>query len=308
MERMTDNARASGKSREGIRMHTARRREAPTLMLKTICRLIWIIPCWLVSSAAMASDSLELTVFDCGSLTFADISAFSVANDETPVRELFVPCYLIRHPDGLLLWDAGLPINIVGQGDVSPQEGLTMRYDQSITDQLGLIDVDVSDIDLVAFSHMHWDHVGAANLFSESALLIQQTEYQAAFVDQGNPIFQPDLYMGLADSNMQILEGDHDVFDDGTVQIISAPGHTPGHQVLLLKLEESGALVLSGDLYHFRKSRELRRVPTFNTNAEDSLASMDKVEALLERENATLWIEHDKALADTLRKAPASYR
>ena len=183
-----------------------------------------------------------------------------------------------------------------------------MRYERSLSDQLQSMDVEISDIDLVAFSHMHWDHVGAANLFSESTLLIQQTEYQAAFVDQDNPVFQPDLYMGLADNNMQILEGDHDVFDDGTVQIISAPGHTPGHQVLLLKLTETGPLVLSGDLYHFRRSRELRRVPEFNTNAEDTLSSMDKVEALIEQENATLWIEHDKALADTLRKAPESYR
>lgn len=275
---------------------------------KAMRRLVWIFPCWLVSSAVLASESLELTVFDCGSLTFADISAFSISNDETPVRELFVPCYLIRHPDGLLLWDAGLPINIAGQGEVEPQEGLTMRYEQSLSDQLRSIDVDVADIDLVAFSHMHWDHVGAANLFVESTLLIQQTEYQAAFIDQDNPVFQPDLYMGLADNNMQILEGDHDVFDDGTVQIISAPGHTPGHQVLLLKLKETGPLVLSGDLYHFRRSRELRRVPEFNTNAEDTLSSMDKVEALIEQENATLWIEHDKALADTLRKAPESYR
>jgi hypothetical protein len=65
--------------------------------------------------------------------------------------------------------------------------------------------------------------------------------------------------------------------------------------------------VLSGDLYHFRRSRERRRVPLFNTNQPQTLASMDKVEALLEREGATLWIEHDKALADTLRKAPGYY-
>ena len=218
-----------------------------------------------------------------------------------------MPCYLIRHPDGLLLWDAGLPVDFAGKGEFEFEPGVFVRYDTPLIDQLSAMDIDVSDIDLVAFSHMHWDHVGSANLFKESTLLIQQTEYQSAFVARDNELFQPELYMELADNNRQILEGDYDVFDDGSVQIISASGHTPGHQVLLLQLDNFGPLVLSGDLYHFRKSRELRRVPVFNSNAKDTLKAMDKVEALIARENATLWIEHDKALADTLRMAPAYY-
>jgi glyoxylase-like metal-dependent hydrolase (beta-lactamase superfamily II) len=154
---------------------------------------------------------------------------------------------------------------------------------------------------------MHWDHVGAANLFTDSTLLIQDAEYQAAFVDQNNQLFDPSLYLDLADSERRILNGDYDVFGDGSVMIISAPGHTPGHQVLLVELENTGPVLLSGDLYHFRKSRELRRVPLFNTDAEETLRSMDKIEALLKAEQATLWIEHDQALADTLKKAPEYY-
>ena len=260
--------------------------------------------------AASAQADVRLTVFDCGYLYFEDISSFSLTNDETPVRELFVPCYLIEHPDGRLLWDAGLPIGIAGEDPVEFAPGATMRYAVSLPDQLARQNLKPEDIDLVAFSHMHFDHVGAANLFSHAKLLIQETEYQAAFVDQNDQVYDPTtpaLYLDLADSEREMLKGDYDVFGDGSVLIVSAPGHTPGHQVLLLQLTNFGPLVLSGDLYHFRKSRELRRAPQFNSDAQRTLESMDKVEVLIKSEGATLWIEHDKALADTLRKAPAFY-
>ena len=105
-----------------------------------------------------------------------------------------------------------------------------------------------------------------------------------------------------------ILDGDHDVFGDGKVMIISAPGHTPGHQVLFVDLPETGPLVLSGDLYHFRLSRAEKRVPTFNTDKKQTLAAMEKVENFVAEKGATFWIEHDLALAKTLRKAPDYYR
>lgn len=258
-------------------------------------------------TAVQAEASVRLYVFDCGLFIAEDITSFSLANDETPVRELFVPCYLIEHPEGRMLWDAGLPLAVAGQGRVTDPGGFHMRYDRSLLDQLADMDLSPADIDLVAFSHMHFDHVGAANAFTGSRLLIQDTEYQAAFVDGTNPVFQPELYADLKDSDRQILSGDHDVFGDGSVVIISAPGHTPGHQALLLRLANTGNLVLSGDLYHFQMSRRLRRAPTFNTDAEETFRSMDKVEALIKAENATLWIEHEKALADRLEMAPAYY-
>ena len=154
---------------------------------------------------------------------------------------------------------------------------------------------------------MHFDHVGSANLFSGSTLLIQETEYKAAFGDELISVFDPSLYSDLADSEVKLLEGDHDVFGDGSVTIVSAPGHTAGHQVLLVRLTNFGPLVLSGDLYHFEASRRLRRTPDFNFDKQQTLESMDKVEALLEQTGAVFWIEHNKALADTLNLAPAFY-
>ena len=268
----------------------------------------WITTLTLCAIAFSAQANPKLYIFDCGSLGFTDVSAFNLSNDETPVREMFVPCYLIEHEAGRLLWDGGLPLAIAGQPKSTDDQGTTTEYQRSVIDQLADLSLSPHDIDLMAFSHFHWDHVGAANAFKDSHLLIQQTEYDAAFMHADeNPFFDAALYSELINSSKTLLNGDHDVFGDGSVRIISAPGHTPGHQTLLLDLANSGKIMLSGDLYHFGQSRVLRRAPTFNTDAEETFRSMDKIEALLKAEGATLWIEHSLALAKTLKKSPEFY-
>ena len=155
---------------------------------------------------------------------------------------------------------------------------------------------------------MHFDHVGVANEVQGSQLIIQRAEYDAAFADPVTlPGADPSLYSNLKDAETLFIAGDHDVFGDGRVRIISAPGHTPGHQVLFIDLVNTGPIVLSGDLYHFALSRTDRRVPTFNVDADATLASMDRVEAFLEEESATLWIEHELALFEQLKKSPGYY-
>ncbi|MEM9622427.1 MAG: N-acyl homoserine lactonase family protein [Pseudomonadota bacterium] len=250
---------------------------------------------------------VKLYIFDCGTLRTPDVSAFGLSNAETDVRELFVPCYLIEHPTrGRLLWDAGLPASLAGQGEVLSDSGFTQIYRVSLVNQLKNMNLQPDDIDYVAFSHMHFDHVGSANAFSEATLLIQEAEYTAAFVDVAD-YFDYALYEDLAGSAKQLLNGDFDVFGDGSVQILSAPGHTPGHQVLLVNLENRGPVLLSGDLYHFKESRELRRVPTFNADKAQSLESIDKIETVLSATRASLWIQHNLAQARTLKQAPEYY-
>lgn len=264
-----------------------------------------------INSEAAAHSSPRLYVLDCGSISFDSVAPFGLTDAETTVRELTVPCYLIDHPKGKLLWDAGLPAAMAGNSTPIPMPGGggTVTYARSLLDQLSDLGLRPEDIDKVAFSHMHFDHTGSANFFTASQLLIQQTEFTAAFEEpeKFEGVFEPALYSEMAQARRRILNGDHDVFGDGSVQIISAPGHTPGHQVLLLRLANSGPLVLSGDLYHFRFSRKNRRTPVFNHNAETTLASMDRVEALVKKEDAEFWIQHDKALYDTLRLTPAYY-
>ena len=258
------------------------------------------------AETAAPEAALKLFIFECGRIYVDDVARFSIQDDETDVRELVVPCYVVEHPAGRMLWDGGLPSSY-SDPDERPANALLER---TLAEQLADLDLgfDLTTLDYVAFSHLHYDHVGVANEVEGATWLVQQPEYNAMFVEPENvPTARPALYAGLRDAETVILEGDHDVFGDGRVRIISAPGHTPGHQVLFLDLAETGPLVLSGDLYHFRVSRAQRRVPTFNYDAEMTLAAMDRVEAFVEEVGATFWIEHDLALFETLDTAPAWY-
>lgn len=258
-------------------------------------------------------DLLKLYVFNCGDFQFPSVQAFGIADEETPVRELVVPCYVIDHPDGTLLWDGGLPSAVaqVSGWQTDQQSGVKTRLQQTLQEQLETLDLgfDLASIDYAAFSHIHYDHVGVANEVTGATWLVQQGDYDVVMNDGVMvPAYEPALVAGLKERPAKVINGDHDVFGDGRVRLISAPGHTPGHQVLYLELAEHGPLVLSGDLYHFRISRDQRRVPMFNVNRAATLAAMDKVEALVEATGADFWIEHDAALFGTLTLAPGFYQ
>jgi len=260
-----------------------------------------------VSTEAETQSAVKLYVFDCGMLRFESIEDFSIADDETDIRDLIVPCYVVEHEKGRLLWDGGLPSK-TADVDGWQGEGMLARLDRTFSEQLPAIGLDMSSFDNVAFSHMHFDHVGIANEVSGATLIIQKTEYDAAFADEVTvPGVDPTLYDNLKDAERILIEGDYDVFGDGRVRIISAPGHTPGHQVLFIDLENTGPVVLSGDLYHFAISRQDRRVPGFNVDKDMTLASMDRVEALVEETGAALWIEHELAFFEQLNTAPGYY-
>ena len=248
----------------------------------------------------------DFYVFDCGSAKLDSLEMFNIKPEESDVRELFVPCYLIRHDDGILFWDGGLPRSVVGSEPSESTEGPVMRYDRWIIDQLADMGIEPADITYAAYSHLHFDHSGAANELVENTVLMQQAEWKNAF-GEGQEFVDSSLYEGLKQARLKLIDGDYDVFGDGSVRLIYTPGHTPGHQSLLVMLDNTGPVVLSGDLYHTQANRTLRRVPTFNYNAEQTLESMDKLDSVLAETGATLWIEHDKALADTLKKAPAFY-
>ena len=261
---------------------------------------------------AVTESSLKLYLFECGRLRFDTLANFGVNDDETDVRELVVPCYIVDHPEGRMLWDGGLPSSVKLNHDAKDENGWAgnAKLEYTLAEQIVAagLEFDLSSLDYMAFSHIHYDHVGVANEVSDATWLVQRGDYEAAFAEPITvPAVQPELLTNLRDADRLILDGDHDVFGDGRVRLISAPGHTPGHQVLFLDLEWAGPLVLSGDLYHFRISRDDRRVPVFNVDPEMSLQSMDKVEAFVAEQGAMFWIEHDLALFQTLQTAPRYY-
>ena len=222
-------------------------------------------------------------------------------NEGKPI-EFSDNCYLIRHTKGLLLWDTGVPDAVAAMPDgmVVANGAITYRRAKTLAAQLTELGAKPEDITYVAVSHTHGDHVGNVALFPSSTVLIQASEYEWAMAGENKPAF-------AASQKFAKLAGDHDVFGDGTVTILSTPGHTPGHQSLLVRLPKTGDVVLSGDAVHFRDNWEHKRVPSMNVNREQTLASLQRLQSILDVRKAQLWINHDKPQSDGFRYAPAYY-
>ena len=268
-----------------------------------------------IASSAMAEQrkaqlpkSVRLYVFDCGSLNITDTSPYQLKKEDLATNYMSVPCFLVAHPKGTLMWDVGA----VPDSAFKPGEGpATLRSATSnkpLTAQLAEIGYSPSDITYLSFSHFHWDHVGNANVFASATWLVRKLEREIMFADPPSPRTEPANYSALKNSKTVIVtKDDHDVFGDGTVVMKSTPGHSPDHQVLFLKLAKTGPLLLSGDLYHYPEERKLNRVPTTEFNAAQTVASRAAVEAFLKKSGAQLWIEHDFPANARLKKAPAFY-
>lgn len=274
------------------------------------CLLVW-------GSALYAADTAKGTVdrmyvLECGESKTNDVSAnWSPGVNVGESREFSDNCYLIRHGDRLFMWDSGLSDSIADkpEGVTSANGLLTMWVRKTLASQLAAIGVASTDVTDLAVSHFHSDHVGNANLFSSAKLYIQDAEYAAAFGPDASKFgFAPPLYEKLKANEMLKLNGDHDVFGDGSVVILSTPGHTPGHQCLLVRLPERGTVILSGDMTHFHENWTERRVPSRNFNKQQSIQSMERIAALLSAEHAELWINHNKTQSATIPKAPQAVR
>ena len=261
------------------------------------------------SMAPASSGVQRLYVLYCGEAQIPDVSAWSPGFNVGQAAVFSDNCYLIRHGDEWMLWDSGYPDSLVDKPDgiVGPRSTALRR--RTLVSQLAEIGVAPEQIQRLAFSHSHGDHVGNGNLFTAATLYIQKAEYEAAFgPEPGKFGFVPATYDRLRGGRVVQLDGDFDVFGDGSVRILSTPGHTPGHQSLLVRLSETGAIVLSGDAAHFEENFTRRRVPGFNFDKEQSLQSMDKLDRILRAERARLWINHDAAQNATLLHAPKFYR
>lgn len=249
-------------------------------------------------TAEAAAPALYVDVLDCGTIAISDLDAFSSAGDYAGQSDEFTnTCYLINHPNGRLLWDLGLPSQLAGQPPFT-QQIFTVSVDRTITDQLAELGVVPSELTYVSISHAHFDHIGQADQVQGATWLVNQTEYDYMFPADGAPPADPSLSANFAlfqAMEKQIISDGHDVFGDGSVVIFQTPGHTPGHSSLQLTLPETGPVLLTGDLYHRTESRELGRVPRFNTSEEATLASMAAFEARATDLGAKVVIQHEPA-------------
>ncbi len=269
-------------------------------MLKraALLSLVALTACGQPQQQEAAAPAVQLYAMNCGDAQFGDVGMF--ADDGSmngQSRTLVVPCYLIRHPSGDLIWDTGFPDAIAampGGRMELPQMGATVVMNANLQSQLQQLGLTPADIEFVSFSHQHGDHTGNGNLFAGSTWIVDADERAYMFSDEARQGQAFAGYAQLENAETRLIEGDgdYDVFGDGSVVILQAPGHTPGHTILRLRLTNAGTVLLTGDMYHLAETRERRLVPSFNTDRAQTLASMDRIEGIAEEDNARVIRQH----------------
>ena len=269
-----------------------------------------------VRPVAQAPPPLRLYVFDGGVLE-SDPARYRLTREDVSATQLSIAAFLVVHPRGVLLWDtAAVPdgewtptgqpvVHRLTLPDGQPRQ-VTLRA--TLGAQLKAAGFAPRDVTHLALSHYHWDHTANSNAFAAAQWLVRPEEREAMFAERPVGAVRQQLFASLKGARTVLLQQDeHDVFGDGAVVIKAAPGHTPGHQVLLVKLPKTGPVVLSGDLYHYPEERTMNRLPVTEMSAEQTAASRKAVDAFLQRTGARLWIQHDLTAHRRLRLSPEFY-
>jgi glyoxylase-like metal-dependent hydrolase (beta-lactamase superfamily II) len=248
--------------------------------------------------AEPAKPGIErMYVLYCGDIALNDASSFTPG--ASGPGHLTVTCYLIKHARGWVLYDTGLGDHIIGMPNGQKSRAGVWTLKKTLASQLAELGLKAADINYVALSHSHGDHVGNLNLFSQATLVVQKPEFE----------WKPPIGVSPFKPGMKAItpEGDHDLFGDGSLVLIATYGHSPGHQNLLVRLPKTGALLLTGDSVHTKANWMNNRVPERNFNVPQSLAALERMRAVLKEAKAELWIGHEPSEVPLRKYAPAYY-
>jgi glyoxylase-like metal-dependent hydrolase (beta-lactamase superfamily II) len=248
----------------------------------------------------------RMYVIECGENHVKDLSRWTPGRNVGKAHVFGDYCYLIKHAKGWMLWDSGISDSVAAMPNgLATPTGITQILRKPLVESLKNIGVEPKDIRYFAMSHSHGDHSGNANLFASSVLIMQGAEYAAAFgpEPQKYGINAANLEK-LRNAQVEKLNGDHDVFGDGSVVVKSTPGHTPGHQSLLVRLPKRGPVLLTGDLVHLVYSWENNVVPGFNFDQAASRRSIEAMKQLAKQTGAQVWVNHDREQHILIPKSP----
>lgn len=254
-----------------------------------------------------AVTSPRLYVIDCGTIISNQPERFGVTREDVFNPNFSDPCFLVMHPKGTLLFDTGLNDRNVGRPiyETMMAAESQVKFD-TLRGHLADLGLRPEMITYLALSHSHWDHVANCNDYAGSTWLARKAEYDIMF----GPSVPPGVLRNYAElqhaPKTKFIDGDHDVFGDGSVILLSTPGHTPGHQSLYVKLAKTGGVVVSGDLYHYTAEKTLDRMPE-REKTTGTPASRKKIDDFLARTHSQLWIGHAIDWYRDALKAPAWY-
>ena len=242
------------------------------------------MPAQTAAPATAQGPEVTLTRLDCGTgpndpRRFSDTFAYN-----EPTKPFTFSCYVIKHGSDYMVWDTGYLPGSVPNAKNPP-----------ITDLLKQINVNPDQVKYVGISHFHADHTGQLLPFTNATLLIGKGDWDGV---NANPPMAGANMTGFKvwiseKRKVEPQSGDKDVFGDGTVMMLRAPGHTPGHSILLVRLREKGSVILVGDAVHFRENYASNGVPGFNYDRAQSIASMERIKEIEKNLKATVIIQHD---------------
>jgi glyoxylase-like metal-dependent hydrolase (beta-lactamase superfamily II) len=242
----------------------------------------------------------------------ADMAVFDPFHPEVGTK-VNIPYffYLVQHPQGNVLFDSGGHPELIDDprsrlGAAADDFEVTMEAGDDVVSKLREIGIAPADVGHVAHSHLHYDHAGGIEFFPEATHYVQRRELEFA---HWPPIYQRGLYV-RADFDHPVrwkeLTGEHDIFNDGRVVLFSTPGHTAGHQSLLVRLD-SRAIILVADAAYLPRNMELGVLPAIVWSPDAMVDSWDRVRRHRDRHDAELIFTHDLAWPDKARLAPGAW-
>jgi len=247
--------------------------------------------------AQTAAPEVTLTRLDCGN-GFNDQRRFSDTFAYTNPKVPFTfSCYVIKHGADVMVWDTGFAPGSNPNATNKP-----------IAELLAQIDVKPDQVKFVGISHFHADHTGQLAPFENATLLIGKGDWEGINAQppmQGANVAGFKEWMGSS-RKVEPLSADKDVFGDGSVMVLRTPGHTPGHQSLLVRLKQKGPVVLVGDAVHFRENYTSDGVPGFNFDRAETIASIERLKQIEKHLKATVVIQHDPRDIGKLPAFPAA--
>jgi N-acyl homoserine lactone hydrolase len=214
--------------------------------------------------------------------------------------------YLIRHPEGDVLFDCGAHPALIDDPRsrlAADLYDIVMASGDDVVTRLHSLDIEPEAIGHVVQSHLHYDHAGGLEFLSDATVYVQKEELPFAYWP---PVYQRDVFVREDfDSvrNWRALRGDHDIFNDGRLLIFATPGHTPGHQSLLVRLDNQ-AYILTGDAVYDKEKMEHRCLPGLLWSPDAVIESWERIEELQRRHDAKLIVTHDLHWESEIRLAP----
>ncbi|MHA6688049.1 N-acyl homoserine lactonase family protein [Mesorhizobium sp. A556] len=249
-------------------------------------------------------EPIKLYGFETGRVS---LKKKAVIDDGVGTIELPIPAFLIMHPRGNVLFDTGLHADLADPtskrlGDLSKYSTISFSMNEHVVSRLALLGLKPEDISIVVNSHLHYDHAGGNSAFPDATLVVQRREWEAAkdpaMITRN--AYNTDDY--AHNRTVTPVEGEHDLFGDGTLTLVPTFGHTPGHQCLLVRVG-GRKIVLAADAAYILENLDRGMVSRLSFDLNKAKASLQKLTAW-RQEGWELMIGHDSALWSQVPKIP----